>query len=132
MTEGHAIYSIYLDDVDAFGIMHHFNFFRYLVRARTDWLQERGYKYNDLLERGINFVLKKADIEFLNPAKVYDQMEIITSVHSRRKVSQVYKQIVRDYNNPNVIFCRGFITVVCVNEQLKPREFPNEILEELP
>lgn len=130
MAQGRVVYNVYPDDVDAFGIMHHANFIRYMERARTDWLESRGVKYNDLIEQGVNFVVQKIDIQYLKPAKLYDKIEIITRIDSRRKVSQVYEQIVRDNINKELVYCCAMITVVCVNEELKPRAFPQGILEE--
>lgn len=128
MAKFRATYKVCLDDVDMFGIMHHANFIRYFERARIDWWQQLGFRLDELLKQGIGFVVKKIEIDYVAPAKVYDKISVVTSIISQRKVSQVYEQIVCHFENPDQTICRGLVTVVCVNDQLKPRPYPLEAI----
>ncbi|RTZ81412.1 MAG: hypothetical protein DSZ01_00850, partial [Gammaproteobacteria bacterium] len=64
---------VYYEDTDAAGIVYYANYFRFMERARTEWLRELGYEQDDLRARhGLVFVVCRAEADYLDPARFND------------------------------------------------------------
>lgn len=123
---------VFSEDTDSFGIVHHANYIKFMERARLIWLLEVGFRLDDLFAKGIFFVIKKIDIEYFTPARIYDELQIDSQIISSRRVSKVYEQTIRSVKNPKIVYCRAIIHVVCVNSKLRPQGMPLELWENLP
>jgi acyl-CoA thioester hydrolase len=72
---------VYYEDTDAGGIVFYANYLRYFERARTEWLRSLGFEQNVLLDaQGIAFAARSVQIEYLKPARLDDQLNIISSI----------------------------------------------------
>jgi acyl-CoA thioester hydrolase len=120
---------VHFEDTDGFGVVHHANYLKFMERARLNWLLKLGYRLDELSRQGILFVVQKAELQFLRAARCYDEIEILTRVVKTRRVAKVYEQIIRSAKDSEIIYCQGYIHVVCVNEKLRPRLMPQELLE---
>ena len=64
---------IYHEDTDSGGVVYHANYLRYMERARTEWLRDRGFDHDRVArEAGILFVVRSVQIKFLRPARLSD------------------------------------------------------------
>lgn len=122
---------IYGDEVDSFGIVHHANYLKFMERARLAWLLNRGFRLDHWISQGILFVIHKVEMQFLQPARLYDKLEISSRIVSYRRTAKVYEQIIYRVNNPDEIICTAIIQVVCVNEKMRPRMLPPELVENM-
>ena len=70
---------VYYEDTDAQGVVYYANYFRFLERARTEWLRDLGVDQRELLtvDRRI-FVVVKTDADFLASARFNDEL-IVTA-----------------------------------------------------
>lgn len=67
---------IYHEDTDSGGVVYHANYLRYMERARTEWLSERGFGHDEVArEWGVLFVVRSLDIKFLRPARLGDYLQ---------------------------------------------------------
>jgi acyl-CoA thioester hydrolase len=120
---------VYFEDTDGFGVVHHANYLKFMERARLNWLLKLGYRLDELSRQNVLFVVQKAELQFLMAVRCYDEIEILTRVVKSRRVAKVYEQIIRSAKDSEIIYCKGYIHVVCVNEKLRPRPMPQELLE---
>ena len=66
---------IYHEDTDSGGVVYHANYLRYMERARTEWLIERGFGHDEVArDWGMLFVVRSLDIRFLRPARLGDRL----------------------------------------------------------
>ena len=66
---------IYHEDTDSGGVVYHANYLRYMERARTEWLIERGFGHDEVArDWGMLFVVRSLDIKFLRPARLGDRL----------------------------------------------------------
>ena len=86
---------IYYQDTDAGGIVYHSNYLDYAERARSEFLRDVGLPVNDLLERDIAFVIKKAEINYKSPARLEDLLTVHTSIGEIRGASMVMHQAIK-------------------------------------
>lgn len=78
---------IYYQDTDAGGIVYHSNYLNFAERARSEMMYEMGISNKILLERGIAFVIRHAELEYLMPARLEDELTLITQVDDIKNAS---------------------------------------------
>ena len=81
---------VYLEDTDAQGVVYNASYFRFLERARTEWLRAHGVDHNRIREQeGILLVLVATEVRFSRPAKL-DDMLYITAELSELKGARFF------------------------------------------
>jgi len=68
---------VYYEDTDFGGVVYYANYLRYFERARTEWLRGLGVEHQRLArEDGLQFVVRRAEIDFLRGARLDDELSI--------------------------------------------------------
>ena len=68
---------VYYEDTDFGGVVYYANYLRYFERARTEWLRTLGIDQQRLArEQGLQFVVRRAEIDFLRGARLDDELSI--------------------------------------------------------
>lgn len=111
---------IYPQDTDMFGMVHHANHIRFMERARSEWLLEKGVDLVELLNNGIYLVIHSININYLKPILSNDKVEIVTKEKRMGRVSMEFEQIFRSQINKDLIYCIADIKIACVDKNAKP------------
>lgn len=119
---------VYYEDTDAGGVVYHAQYLHFMERARTEFLLSLGYR--EIMHEAA-FIVREAKIECLFPARLYDQIEVLTSIQSANRLKVTFVHEVRLASKPAVIFCRGEVTVVSINDRIKPCRFGEKLLEKI-
>ena len=98
-------------------------------RARTEWCRQMGFTVNSLAEKGVMLIVKSAWLEYISPARLDDALEVVTVVEELSKVKIVFQQTIISAADSKQIYCKGLITVICVNQNLKPCKLLPEFVE---
>lgn len=115
---------IYYYDTDAGGVVYYANYLKYFEQARSEFLEENGILPGKLLNQGIGFVVARAEIDFKKPVRYMDTIEILTDIEKTGSSSIIFVQkALKD----GALCCHARITVVCVNNNLKPVRIPEFI-----
>ena len=124
---------VYLEDTDAQGVVYNASYFRFLERARTEWLRAHGVDHNRIREQeGILLVLVSTELRFSRPAKLDDMLYITAELSELKGARFLFDQSVRRESPDGEILCRGVAEVACMDvEQRKPRRVPASLLGEL-
>lgn len=116
---------IYYEDTDAGGIVYHANYLRYLERARTEYLKEKGIDVAEYHNKGIFFAVVHVDIYFKKPAKLGDTIRVTTELQELKKASiTVRNKVIRD----GIVLVEALITFACLNKDYKPIRLPDPFL----
>lgn len=122
MSEFKLQMRVYFEDTDAAGIVYHANYLKFMERARTEWLRFLGYDQRDLnREHQVGFVVRKMDIDFIRPAYLDDQIEVVSTVKRCGKASIVFVQSVargNEYADEHAnlqVLCRAEVKVGCID-----------------
>ena len=76
---------VYYEDTDFGGVVYYANYLRYFERARTEWLRSLGVDQQRLAaEDGLQFVVRRAEIDFLRGARLDDALSITVEVMERK------------------------------------------------
>mgnify|MGYP000128511429 CR=1 FL=1 len=120
---------VYYEDTDAGGVVYYANYLKFLERARTEWLRALGFDQRDLMrEAGILFAVRRGEIDYLLPARFYDELRIEAVVARVSKVSLTFTQ--RILREPDTPLCNASVKVVCLDrEKFRPTAIPERIRE---
>lgn len=125
---------VYLEDTDAQGVVYNASYFRFMERARTEWLRARGIDHTELGERhGIALVLTSIEARFRGPARLGELLDVGAKVTETRGARITFEQVVRLSGVPDgATICEGRAQVACKDVVTgKPRRWPDELLREL-
>lgn len=122
--------TIYYEDTDAGGVVYHSNYLKFFERARTEMLRAIGVSQQVLLEQRIGFVVRHAEIDFKQGARLDDQLTVVTSIAELKKASLAFCQEL--VNPEGQLLCKAIVKVACIdNEKMKPKAMPQSIILEL-
>lgn len=79
MTAYRLSLRVYYEDTDAGGVVYHARYLAFAERARTEALREAGVPHADLAAgHGLSFVVRRAEIVYLRPARLDDEIVVAT------------------------------------------------------
>lgn len=124
---------VYYEDTDSGGVVYYANYLKFMERARTERLRTLGFEQDSLrTEQGILFTVHSLQVDFHQPARFNDALEVTAAVSEQRRASLTFDQQVRRRDEASVL-CSGKIRVACVDAtSFRPSPIPGFILEALP
>lgn len=135
---------VYYEDTDNGGVVYYANYLKFMERARTEWLRERGVEQNVLAEQqGLIFAVRSAQLDYLKPGRFNDLLSVSVKVVDAGKVSLSFEQTVVVTKNISInegdggvenglLLCRGLIKIACLDSNsFKPRAIPAPIRQEI-
>lgn len=123
---------VYLEDTDAQGVVYNGSYFRFMERARTEWLRERGTDHEVLRRRDNLFlVLSAIELRFSAPARLNDMLYVYADVADLRGARIVFEQSVRRVRPDGELVCSGRASVACMDAgNGRPRRLPAALTSE--
>jgi acyl-CoA thioester hydrolase len=123
---------VYLEDTDAQGIVYNASYFRFMERARTEWLRARGVEHDELrAEHGVVLVLSAIEAEFRSAARLSDMLYVTADVAEIRGARVRFAQSVRRGEPEGEVICDGTAEVACVGAlDGRPRRVPATLMSE--
>lgn len=125
MSDFHLPIRVYIEDTDAGGIVYYVNYLKYMERARTEWMRSFGFAKPAVLDEGKLFVVHSANVQYLRPAVLDDQLTVTARMGKLARSYLVFEQTVQ---RDGEILCRGEVKVACVEKNtMKPVAIPSDI-----
>ena len=117
---------VYWEDTDAGGVVYHANYLRFLERARSEWLRSLGCEQDRLrAEEGVVFVVRRAEIDYLAPARYNNQLDVRCVLKELGRASLVVAQAIECSGE---VLVRASVTLACVHaERFKPVRIPIDL-----
>lgn len=117
---------VYYEDTDVSGVTYHANYLRWFERGRTEWLRGRGYNQERLrLEHGIAFTVSRLEIEYLLPARLDDELVVVTRIGQIRRASVTFAQELRIPARGREVLSKATVRAACVDATtFKPVRLP--------
>ena len=124
---------VYLEDTDAQGVVYNASYFRFLERARTEWLRAKGVEHKRLRdEHRIVLVLVGIEVKFRRPASLDDELYVVAELSRVTGARFAFRQEIRRDASDGLLLCEGVAEVACMDAmQRKPRRVPKALLKEL-
>jgi len=114
---------VYYEDTDFGGVVYYANYLRYFERARTEWLRSLGIDHQRLAhEDGLQFVVRRAQIDFLRGARLDDELSITVECTERKRSYLMLRQRALRAAEP---MAEALVQAACVRRaDFKPAPIP--------
>ena len=120
---------VYYEDTDAGGVVYHASYLRFMERARTEWLRQLGFEQDVLLaEQGILFAVRRAEVDYLWPARFNQCLQVRSTLSAVRGASLTFAQTIMAVDDEREL-CRATVKVACIDDRTqRPTRIPAAIL----
>lgn len=89
----HFALRVYFEDTDTAGIVYYANYLKFMERARSDMLRAAGIDQRTTLEAGEGvYVVAEAHIRYRAPARLDDDLRVLSTVREVRAASCLIHQ----------------------------------------
>ena len=121
---------VYWEDTDAGGVVYHAQYLAFLERARTEWLRARGKGQQALrVDHDLVFAVRSMRIEFRQPARLDDALDVSVGLRQCRRASLVIAQAI---HRDGVLLLGAEVRVAALNaSDFRPRAIPDPLYGEL-
>jgi acyl-CoA thioester hydrolase len=121
---------VYYEDSDAQGLVYFANYFKFMERARTEWLRSLGVEQDVLLrEHRRFFVVADTQAEFLVPARFNEQLLVTVCLTELARASFAIEQKIFRSRLDGELLCRGTARAAFINaDTLKPARLPDPLV----
>ena len=117
---------IYYEDTDSGGVVYYANYLKFIERARTNLIQELGYSLKLLSDKyDCHFVVKNIECNYIQSAKLEDELSIQTKFIEIKKASFKLEQII--YREDKAVF-ESEVLMVNINSKGKPLKIPDPLI----
>ena len=126
MSETHRFPTgIYWKDTDAAGVVWYANYHRFLERCRSDLVRGAGIDQGTLLDsEGVMFPVRRCEIEYQQPARLDDRIEVRTRIQMFGGASMDKGQ---DTHWGDEHVARAKARLACVGRSGRPRRLPAHV-----
>lgn len=123
---------VYWEDTDGQGVVFYANYFRYMERARTEWLRALGVDQTVLLrdERRM-FVVVSTHADFVAPARFNDTVVVTARLSGRSRATFDIEQDIYLGDLDGNLLLRGGVKAALIDaDTLRPVRVPASLFEE--
>ncbi len=111
-------------DTDAGGVVSNVHYLRFVEKGRTELLGQAGMTPAAMVETGVYAVVRRAEVDYLVPAKIDEVLDISARFVSVRGASAVVEILLRGASD-GVPRVKALQTLACLNVQTgKPQRLP--------
>ena len=119
---------VYFEDTDVAGIVYYANYLKFMERARSDMLRAAGIDQRAVLEAGEGvYVVAEANIKYRAPAKLDDELLVLSQVREVRAASCIIHQRVM---RGREILADAMITAAFLSPEGRPKRQPRQWVAE--
>ncbi|NNC57580.1 MAG: tol-pal system-associated acyl-CoA thioesterase [Woeseiaceae bacterium] len=123
---------VYYEDTDAQGVVYYANYFRFMERARTEWLRSLAVDMVSLManERRI-FVVAEVQTRFLAPARLSDELVVTASLQKLTRVSFDIEQNIYRGDTSGELLVKAEVKAAYLDvDTMRPKRIPPSLFGE--
>jgi acyl-CoA thioester hydrolase len=119
--------TVYFEDTDTAGIVYYANYLKFMERARSDMLRAAGIDQREALEEATGvYAVAEAHVRYLRPAKLGDDLVVVSTVEEVRAASvRIQQRVMRGTEH----CANGRITAAFLTPDGRPTRQPREWTE---
>jgi len=117
---------VYYEDTDLQGVVYYANYFRFMERARTEWLRSLGVDMVHLQEEERRiFVVAEVQTKFHAPARLSDNLVVTAGLEGLTRVSfDIEQKIYRDSTDGDLLIS-GIVKAAYLDaDSMRPKRIP--------
>ena len=120
---------VYYSDTDAYGVVWHGSYLRWLEMGRVELCHKMGYSLIELQAQDITLPVVNINVRYKSSAKLNDKIIIETSIQKFNSLSVTFEQKMLNKNTGKV-FVEATVDVVTVDNNGKLyRKMPRILIE---
>jgi len=115
------------------GIVYYANYLKYFERARTEFLREKGFEQDELIEeQRVAFAVRAVQVDYLKPAAFNDELIVTTNIAKLKRASLIFHQTIVRQSPIREIINTAVIKVACLDANtMKVKAIPTAMIEKL-
>jgi acyl-CoA thioester hydrolase len=126
-AEHHFALTVYFEDTDAYGIVYYANYLKFMERARSDFVRAVGVdQATELRASGSAYAVVEVDIKYRKPARLSDDLLIVSTVDQVRASSVLIHQRVMRGEEQHT---DARVTAAFLDGEGRPRRQPKNWVE---
>ncbi len=117
---------VYYEDTDAQGVVYYANYFRFMERARTEWLRSLGVDMVALMENERRiFIVAEVQVRFAAPARLSDTLIVTAALTRLTRVSfDIEQNIYRDNVDGELLVSGNVKAAYLDADTMRPKRIP--------
>lgn len=120
---------VYYSDTDAYGVVWHGSYLRWLEMGRVELCEKMGHTLVELQADNIALPVVNINVRYKSSAKLNDEMIIETSIQKFNPLSVTFSQKISE-KNTGKIFVEALVDVVAIDNNGKLyRKMPQVLVE---
>ncbi len=132
-------YRVFYADTDAGGVVYYAQYLRMFEQVRALYIEEYGITLREMVKQDCQFVCRKAELDYLSPARLDDILDIHVWISEMGKTFFTFAyeifctNRVSEANQP-IKIVNGITKMVCCktrNDTILPQRIPQWILDNL-
>lgn len=125
---GHRLLArVYYADTDFSGVVYHARYLEFLERGRSDYLRLAGVHHTELAEGSLGekivWVVRRMEIDFRQPARIDDVLEVETRTDA---ISGARIFMAQRILRGDTVLIEARVEAAIMSDTGKPRRFPKE------
>ena len=122
---------VYYEDTDAQGVVYYANYFRFMERARTEWLRTLGVDQRSLLnDQRRMFVVTETQAAFIAPARFNDEIVVTAGLATLGRATFDIEQNIYLDSLDGALLLRSTVRAADINaDSLRPMRVPATLFE---
>lgn len=123
---------VYFEDTDAQGVVYYANYFRFMERARTEWLRTLGVDMHALMEQERRiFVVAEVNLRFVAPARLDDLLLVTAKLVNLTRVSFDIEQNIYCGSIAGELLTAGSVKAAYLDaDTMRPKRMPSSLFGE--
>ena len=125
--EHHFALSVYFEDTDAYAVVYYANYLKFMERARSDMIRAAGVdQFAELDRSGSAYVVADVSIRYRRPARLGDDLVVVSTVDEVRAASVLIQQrVIRS----GELLTEARVTAAFLDANARPQRQPKEWVE---
>jgi acyl-CoA thioester hydrolase len=125
--EHHFALTVYFEDTDAYGIVYYANYLKFMERARSDFVRGVGVdQAAELRASGSAYAVVEVDIRYRKPARLSDDLLVVSTVEQVRASSVlIHQRVMRGKEQ----LTDARVTAAFLDGEGRPRRQPKDWVE---
>ena len=125
--EHHFALTVYFEDTDAYGIVYYANYLKFMERARSDMIRAAGVdQFAQLASDGSAYAVVEVDIRYRRPARLGDDLRVISTVDQVRASSvHIQQRVMRGTE----LLTDARVVAAFLDGEGRPRRQPQDWVE---
>ena len=105
---------VFYSDTDAYGVVWHGSYLRWLEMGRVGLFEMMGHKINDLIDQDITLPVVNLNVKYKSSARLEDEMIIETEISEFKGFSVTFKQSIKSKETGKT-FIEADVVVVAIS-----------------